>query len=334
MKLKAWETIQINADDGRSVVASAPVIVSASRATDIPACHADWFMDCWRKGRVSRVNPFNGRLEYISFAKTRLIVFWSKNPAPLLKHLPELDSSGVNYYFQFTLNDYEKEGFEPGLPPLAERAAVFRELSVRIGKSRVIWRFDPMLMTRTLGPEELYERVARVAALVGPFSEKLVISFADILKYRKVQANLRRANVAWVDFTPDAMLEMGRRLAELKKQHGLEIATCAEEIDLAGFGIEHNRCVDDALMARLFSHDEALMSFLGRPDPGKDSRPRLKDKGQRKACGCIVSKDIGAYGTCRHMCVYCYANADAVARRKKPDEQTGSCALKSMRRRL
>lgn len=313
MKFKGWETIRIRGEDGRILTARAPVIISASRATDIPSFHSEWFMDQWRKGFTAWTNPFNGKVDFISFAKTRLVVFWSKNPAPLMKHLPELDESGVNYYFQFTLNDYEQEGFEPGVPPLADRAAVFRELSQRLGKSRVIWRFDPLIMTPGLGPEQLFERVARVAALVGPLTEKLVISFADILKYRRVQEGMRRANAAWIDFTADAMMETGRRIAELKKQYGFEIATCAETVDLSMFGITRNRCVDDALIARLFSRDAALMAFLGSPDPGSDSRPRLKDRGQRKECGCIASKDIGAYGTCRHMCVYCYANADAGA---------------------
>ena len=114
MKFKGWETIRIRGEDGRVLAARAPVIISASRATDIPAFHSEWFMDQWRKGHTAWTNPFNGKVDFISFAKTRLVVFWSKNPAPLMKYLPELDESGVNYYFQFTLNDYEQEGFEPG----------------------------------------------------------------------------------------------------------------------------------------------------------------------------------------------------------------------------
>ena len=116
-----WETSILTTDGGAQVQAVEPVIVSASRATDIPAFWADWFFGRLRAGYSVWVNPFDRKRSYVSYARTRLIVFWSKNPAPLLAHLPELEQRGIHCYIQFTLNDYECEGLEPGVPPLTQR---------------------------------------------------------------------------------------------------------------------------------------------------------------------------------------------------------------------
>jgi len=317
MGFKSWDTVEIKRDNGQVVSAKAPIIISASRSTDIPAFYADWFMNRWRKGYVAWTNPFNKQVDYISFAKTRLVVFWSKDPAPILKYLPELDASGVNYYFQFTVNDYGDTGLEPNVPILAKRVETFRALSKIIGKERVIWRFDPLILMRQLGVDQLLERITRVAELIGPFTEKLVISFADIDVYRKVQGNLRQAGIEWKEFSADTINKIARRLGEFKSRFGLKIATCAENVDLKQYGIDHNRCIDDDLMVCLFNRDKVLMDFLGY-DPGHPDQTRqcLKDKGQREACGCIVSKDIGMYDTCPHSCVYCYANTSCSAVKK------------------
>ena len=105
--MAGWEKEEIEIADGTKVLAQMPVIVSASRSTDVPAFYADWFMERLKSGYVKWFNPFNGLPLYVGFRKTRLVVFWSKNPAPMLAHLDELDRLIPNYYFQFTLNDYD-----------------------------------------------------------------------------------------------------------------------------------------------------------------------------------------------------------------------------------
>lgn len=309
MTASVWRTVRIETDDGTLVEAKAPVILSASRCTDIPAFFMPWFMNRLRRGYVRRVNPFSRAIEYVSFVDVRAIVFWSKNPAPLLSCLKELDARGVSYYVQYTLNDYEEEGLEPGLPPLAARIETFRALSGRLGAKRVVWRFDPLLLAGGLTVERLMDRVAAVGEALRARTERLVVSFADIQGYRKVAANLARERIAYCEFTPELMHRAAVRLQALGRALGLTVATCAESIDLAAYGIEHNRCIDDRLLAEAFPGDRALMEFLGGGRP-------MKDKGQRKACGCIVSKDIGSYDTCSHHCAYCYANTSrsAVAR--------------------
>jgi DNA repair photolyase len=302
-------------------------MISASRSTDIPAFFPKWFMNRLRRGYIRWVNPFNQVSDYVSFAETRVIVFWSKNPKPLIQYLPEIDAKVINYYFQFTLNDYTSEGLEPNVPPLSQRVETFKVLSEKLGKKRVIWRFDPLILTDTLTVERLTDRIAEIASLVRHHTERLVISFADIQVYKKVQNNLARERVNYREFTPELMVAVARRLQSLNREWGLKLATCAEGVDLEPYGSEHNRCVDDRLMIEAFPHDKELMDFLGyQPDLfANPSRPYLKDKGQRKECGCIVSKDIGMYDTCHHLCAYCYANTSCKAvennlRKHKPEE--------------
>ena len=279
-----------------------PAILSASRATDVPAFYADWFMNRIRAFFFKWTNPFRPtQVQTVSTAKVRVIVFWSKHPAGIWRHLDELDRRGLHYYFQYTLNDYEAEGFEPRVPPLEERVELFCRLSDRLGPERVVWRMDPLLLTDRVGVPELLGKAERLAAKLAGHARQLVFSFADVEAYPAVKRNLARAGIAAREFARGEMGEFARGLAELNRAHGFELATCAEEIDLSSFGIAHNRCVDGALLARLWPDDAALMEFLG-------SRAARKDPGQRKACGCLASKDIGRYRTCPHACAYCYAN--------------------------
>lgn len=314
MAFRGWEKTQITLADGTQADAISPVIISASRATDIPAFFSKWFRNRLIAGYMRWTNPFNAnQVQYVSFQKTRVIVFWSKNPKPLLGYLPEIDAKGINYYFQFTLNDYEKEGLEPNVAPLIQRVETFKALTERLGKERVIWRYDPLMLTDTLTVDVLLDRIAHVAHLLNGYTEKLVISFADIGIYKKVQNNLAREQVRYREFTPELMTELAERLSVLNREWGLKIATCAEGIELNRFGIEHNRCIDDNLMIELFRDDKALMDFLGYESDlfADPSQPYMKDKGQRKECGCIISKDIGMYDTCHHLCTYCYANTSS-----------------------
>jgi DNA repair photolyase len=268
---------------------------------------------------------------YISFKNTKVIVFWTKNPEPMIQYLPELVKRGIHYYFQVTLNDYEAEGFEPNVPVLEQRIETFKRLSTLIGKEKVIWRFDPLVLTDTLTPRKLLTKIFHIGNKIKGYTDKLVFSFIDVRAYRKVQNNLvketpffTKENVETAEPTWKLQEELVEGLAKLRdhwKSDGwnIELATCGEEVDLDKYGIKHNRCIDGELMERIFSDDKELVYYLrtgklpepdlfgGLPDLPPVSK-NLKDKGQRKVCGCMVSKDIGMYNTCRHFCVYCYAN--------------------------
>lgn len=325
------EKVKIIRDTGEVVEGVAPVIISASRSTDIPAFFARWFINRLAKGYCVWYNPFNQQPMYISFKNTKAVVFWTKNPEPLIKYLPELDARGIHYYFQYTLNDYEAEGFEPNVASLNQRIETFKKLSDLIGKEKVIWRFDPLILSDQLTPRKLLQKIFHIGNRLKGYTDKLVFSFVDVKAYRKVQNNMVKETSLYdkdnvTSAEPDGTLreELVLGLSKLRdhwKNEGweIELATCGEEVNLEKYNISHNRCIDGELMERIFPEDQELVYYLrtGKlPEPdlfgGIPEIPpktkNLKDKGQRKACGCMISKDIGMYNTCRHFCVYCYAN--------------------------
>lgn len=312
-----WTKETITLQDGSVVDAQAPVVISASRSTDIPAFYADWFMSRWEAGYIKWMNPFNGKPLYVSLKKARCVVFWTKNPRSFMKHLDWCDKNIPNYYFQFSLNDYDKELYEAKVPSVESRIKTFQELSTRLGKKRVVWRYDPLILTQEITIDELLRRIKRIGDEIHSYTQKLVFSFVDIGIYKKVESNLKKEQVPYIEWTSELMLEFAKKLSELNKNWGLELGTCSEKIELAHLGIAHNKCVDDDLMVDLFSHDKELMNFLGvkieQADLFSDGEivktKKLKDKGQREDCGCVMAKDIGAYNTCPHECNYCYANA-------------------------
>ena len=311
-----WQKEKIKIDNNTTVDAQAPIIISASRSTDIPTFYSDWFISRWEAGYIKWTNPFNGQPLYVSFKNTRLVVFWTKNPRPMFKHLDYLDKSIPNYYFQFSLNDYDKEKYEAKVPSVESRIKTFKELSQRLGKKRVVWRYDPLILTKDIDVNELLRRVKNIGNQIHEFTEKLVFSFVDIDIYRKVENNLKKEDVPYIEWTTQNMEEFAKGISQINKDWGLQLGTCSEKIDLDKYGIVHNKCIDDDLMIDLFSHDSQLMDFLGveikQPDLFSDGEiiktRNLKDKGQREDCGCIMAKDIGQYNTCPHECNYCYAN--------------------------
>ena len=323
--------VDIELQDGTTVKAFAPIIVSASRSTDIPAFYADWFLKRLEKGYSVWTNPFNGVPSYVAYQKTRFIVFWSKNPHPLLPHLDKLKEKGIGCYIQYSLNDYEAEGLEKGVPPKDFRIKTFKSLVEKLGKGHVVWRFDPMILTEDISIDTLLEKVRYIGNELRGYTEKMVYSFADILSYRKVKSNLEKNGIKYIEWSTEMMDEFAMRLAAMNKDldWNFQLATCGEKIDIEKYGILHNKCVDDDLIIRLAYKDEILMKHLNvevhrrgedlfdmEPDNSlninKDyyavKQKDNKDKGQRAFCGCIDSKDIGQYNTCPHLCEYCYAN--------------------------
>lgn len=331
--MATWNKENLPRENGEVVAMQIPMIVSASRSTDIPAFYADWFFHRLKLGYSAWTNPFNGVKGYVSYKNTRFIVFWSKNPRPLLSHLDYLKERNIGCYIQYTLNDYEKEGMERGARPLAERIDTFKQLVDKLGNGRVIWRFDPMILTDDISVDNLLEKVGNIGNQLQGYTEKLVFSYADILGYRKVKANLEKSNISYHEWTESQMDEFARKLSDINKNMGwnFQLATCGEKIDIKKYGILHNRCIDGDLITRLAWNDKELMNFMkvkieDVPAPslfGESELPEgaillphnhyfvsmhKKGTGQRPFCECMASKDIGEYNTCPHLCEYCYAN--------------------------
>ena len=285
-------------------------VVSVSRRTDIPAFYAEWFMNRVRAGYVCSRNPFNPRqVSTVSLYpdKVAALIFWSKDPRPLLTHLDELEQRGLRSLFHITLTGLPRF-LEPDVPEPPVIAAALHELAQRIGAQRIIWRFDPVVLGEGMGPPQVEEQFCRLAdALHGAVGDVRVSFLRQ--GYRQVHRRLQ-GRVRLDDFdqdtqgaTPAAVAETAGLLGEAARRRGLAISSCAERFDLRPFGIRAGRCIDPGLLEQAFGLR-------------LDSR---KDPGQRGECGCIRSVDIGAYGTCRHTCLYCYAATDRALRQERHD---------------
>ena len=332
--MATWNKQKLPRENGELVDMQTPILVSASRSTDIPAFYADWFFYRLDKaGDSAWTNPFNGVKSYVSYKDTRFIVFWSKNPKLLLKHLHILERRGIKCYIQYSLNDYEKEGLEKNVPPLSQRIDTFKHLVDVLGKGHVIWRFDPLVLTDNIDIDLLLTKAENIGDQLLGYTDKLVFSFADILSYRRVQNNLQKAHINYVDWQEPQMRKFAQELSILNNKWKYDLATCGEKIDITEFGIKKNHCIDDELIIKLAYDDKVLMDFLqvkqfpiaqadlfGNVEALPSDAIVLpngmyaihgdnKDSGQRFFCGCIRSKDIGEYNTCVHGCEYCYANA-------------------------
>ncbi len=304
------------------------MIISASRRTDIPAFYAEWFMQRIRAGDCHVPNPFNaGQVSVVSLAPADVdaIVFWTRFPRPLLAHLDELDARGYRYYFQYTLLDYprsvESHRLESHRPDGAAAVEVFRRLAERIGPARVIWRYDPILLSAQLDADYHRRQFAKLASALDGSTQRCVISLVDL--YAKTRrrlsgldlADMAEAGTEAVASRP-AIADLMRFLADTAQRHGMEITSCAETAELQPYGIRPGKCIDDDLLRTLFGLDLWLK----------------KDPSQRAACGCVLSKDIGQYNTCLFGCQYCYATADfAAARRRHAQHDPSAPALGAVR---
>lgn len=264
------------------------MILSVSRRTDIPAFYSEWFYERVREGFVCVRNPMNANQVSripISPKVVDCIVFWTKNAAPMMDKLEQMEE--FDYYFQFTVNDYGRET-EPYVPALSKRLETFMRLSEMIGRERVIWRYDPILFSDRYTPEYHFKSFEKIASALGAYTEKCVFSFVDVYP-SKNGGSLNRMNARWLSH--EKLDRFAGELARIGKQNGLMLATCAEAVSLAKHGIEHNSCIDKALIERITG---APLLVAG-------------DK-QREHCGCAKCDDIGSYDTCPHGCIYCYAN--------------------------
>jgi DNA repair photolyase len=279
------------------------MIISASRRTDIPAFYTPWFMNRIREGFLLTRNPFNAnQISRVSLDPNDVdvIVFWTRNPSMLMKHLSEL--SPYNYYFQYTITGYPKV-LEKSVPRTHRAIKTFIELSDLIGADKIIWRYDPILLSNEVDINEHKRLFEKIACLLQGKTKRVVISFSDF--YKKTEKNLKLIKgLIYSDITHemDMLHELSIYLSTVAKKYGMEIESCAENIDISNCGITNGKCIDDGLIKNVFG-----ISLSGK-----------KDAGQREECGCIKSIDIGAYNTCMHGCSYCYAtfNKTVVANNK------------------
>ena len=267
------------------------MIISASRRTDIPSYYSDWFFNRIKEKYVYARNPINIRQVSkinLSAEFVDCIVFWSKNPEPMIDKLGLLKN--YKYYFQFTLTSYGND-IEKNIPSKREKIFdTFKKLSDKIGSKKVIWRYDPIIITDKYTLDYHKKYFEKIAKTLRGYTEKCIISFMDI--YSKVKRNMKEIKFYDINKDNESIIELSKHLSEVGKTYNIKIETCAEEIELKDFGIGHAKCIDDKLISEIIGYDINAK----------------KDKNQRLPCGCIESFDIGVYNTCLSKCLYCYAN--------------------------
>ena len=263
------------------------MIISASRRTDIPAFYSQWFFNRIKEKFVLVPNPFNSKMiSRISLSPDVVdcIVFWSKNPAPMIEKLCLLKE--YKYYFQFTLNPYGKE-IENHLPDLDKRIDIFKRLSDKIGKEKVIWRYDPILTNETYNVSFHQEKLAKIAYALRDHTERCMLGFID--HYHHIRSTVSQFNIK--PLVKEDIEEMAISFKKTIDNYPIMMDTCTVKVDLTHLGIESGLCVDNKLIERI----------VGYPISAR------KDKNQRDICRCVESIDIGTYESCLNGCVYCYA---------------------------
>ncbi len=265
------------------------MIISASRRTDIPSYYSEWLINRVKDKYVLVRNPMNiHQVSKIDLSPDVVdaIVFWTKNPTPILPYLDQFKD--YTYYFQFTLSAYGPD-VEKNLPSKNKIIIpTFQKLSREIGKEKIIWRYDPIFFNEQYSMEYHCKYFEVLASKLGDYTEKCTVSFMDM--YRNTERNVKPLNIKKDSY--EMQVELLQRFVEIAKQHGLYIDTCAEEGEFRSIGVEHAHCIDKERI-------EHIGGFKLNVD---------KDANQRAECGCVASIDIGAYNTCKNGCLYCYAN--------------------------
>lgn len=271
------------------------MIVSASRRTDIPAFYADWLMERVRAGFCEVVNPYR-RAQHSTVSlrpgDVDCLVFWTRAPAGLVSRLGELRERGFRWYFLYTLLDYPA-AFEPHAPPLGRRLELLHAAAAATPRGGVVWRYDPIILSSATPPSFHIETFDRLATALAGTVDRVVVSLVD--RYRTTARGFAKMRsegvvVASEEEQRSAAGGLFAELARIARARGLTIQSCAEEA-AAGTGVVPGRCIDDELIRRLYGIAVSA----------------AKDPGQRGACRCVSSRDIGAYDTCLHGCRYCYA---------------------------
>jgi len=287
------------------------VIISASRRTDLPAFYMPWFLGRLAAGRLRTVNPFNSHQQrVVSFAPEYVdaIVFWTRDPQLLAEALPRIEALGYARTVALVTLTGLPRILEPDNPSLSRVLEGLDRLAAHYGDvRRISWRFDPVVEGPGGTLDDHLERFAYLAGQLEGLTKRVIVSFIDL--YRKTRRRLARVDGVVQPAAPDR----GRRgcflarLRDLAHERGMTLELCAEPENYAALGVPAGCCIDPRQLAEIFP--------LRAPCPGKD-------RGQRPACGCAPSVDVGMPDSCLHGCVYCYAarsHAGAVARHARHD---------------
>ena len=264
------------------------MIINTGQRTDIPAFYAEWFANRLREGVVCVRNPYNpSQVSRYRLDPTvvDVIGFCTKNPAPMFPYMDLLKDYG-QYWFM-TITPYGRD-MEPNVPDKHRLLEDFKRLSEQVGVNAIGWRYDPILLSERYTTAYHLRAFETMASALEGYTQTAVISFIDL--YPKVRRNFPEAR----EVRAEERIRLGKALIEIASTHGMIVKPCAEGDELAPYGADCGGCM------RLGDYEKAISKKLSAP----------KRKGARAGCACYLACDIGAYNTCKHLCKYCYANAE------------------------
>lgn len=263
------------------------MIINTGGRTDTVQYYAEWLLRRFSEGYVFSRNPLfpNKVTRYeLTPDKVDCVVFCSKNYKPILGRLHEI-TDRFNTYFYYTITAYDKD-IEPGVPSIEESMRTLVELSKKVGRQRIAWRYDPVLLTEKYTISRHMETFEQMAKILSPYIDRCIFSFVEM--YKKLEANMPEL----IPLTEQDMDNLAQGLGAIAEKYGIYIQTCGTNGDYTRYGIQASGCM--------------TLDILGRAN-GIEFKS-LKHKGMRQGCHCIESRDIGAYDTCMNGCKYCYAN--------------------------
>ena len=264
------------------------MIINTGQRTDIPAFYAEWFANRLREGFVCVRNPYNpSQVSRYRLDPTvvDVIGFCTKDPTPMFPYMDLLKNYG-QYWF-VTITPYGRD-MEPNVPDKHRLLEDFKRLSEQVGVNAIGWRYDPILLSERYTTAYHLRAFETMASALEGYTQTAVISFIDL--YPKVRRNFPEAR----EVRAEERIRLGTALIEIASAHGMIVKPCAEGDELAPYGADCGGCM------RLGDYEKAIGKKLSAP----------KRKGTRAGCACYLACDIGAYNTCKHLCKYCYANAE------------------------
>ena len=263
------------------------MIINTGGRTDTVQYYSDWLLRRFAEGYVLSRNPlFPDKVTRYELTpdKVDCVVFCSKNYKPILPRLREI-TDRFPAYFYYTITAYGKD-VEPGVPSIVESIETLKELSALVGKERVAWRYDPVLLTREYTIRRHLDTFPWMAGELAPYIDRCIFSFVEM--YKKLETNMPEI-IPMSETERDAL---ARGLGAAAAKLGMVIQTCGTNGDYTRYGIQASGCI--------------TLSILGKANHIEFRN--LKHKGMREGCHCMESRDIGAYDTCLNGCKYCYAN--------------------------
>ncbi len=284
--------------EGEPVETCSMKIISASRRTDIPAFYSDWLMNRIRAGYVKVMSPFSRRVSCVNLKPENVlaIVFWTKNAQPLVRYVPELKNRGYSMYFLYTVNNYPKD-LEPHTPEMRHNLRTIETISDQFDRQVIRWRYDPVLVTKGFSVDMCLDNFDFVCSKMKQYTRECIFSPCDF--YRKTVRKMVGNGLEFWTPNNDETIKMSSVMAEIASGHGVSLFSCAHDF-LLGNAIGKAKCVDGGFISNLVQSEEA-----------KNALRNLKTSKSRTQCACADSIDIGAYDTCLHECVYCYATQQA-----------------------